>query len=305
MIKKVKLNARHLILRIKSMLGIFSVFGVDTRGFLTGNSYTKPHKNYYERCDIMHDLNTLLALSQVRKIYPNGKVAVKGINLTVTAGEIFGLLGPNGAGKTTTLRIITGVLRPTSGMISLKGKNIWTMSGKTAQALKRSIGYLPERPVMFQKLTPVEFLTFIGELYGLGESNIQHNIEKYLDYFNLLERKNDFLELFSAGMRKRVAMIAAIIGNPDLVLLDEPFSDLDPESIFRMKKLIKDLKNEGKAVMISTHFLGLASELTERVGIIHQGELLFSGSEIELCIKLNQPEGVSLETLFLHLTGVK
>ncbi|MCL0103928.1 ABC transporter ATP-binding protein [Dehalococcoidia bacterium] len=251
----------------------------------------------------MHDMESFLTLNYVRKIYPNGKVAVKGMDLAVAAGEIFGLLGPNGAGKTTTIRMIIGALRPTSGRVSFNGQDVWTVSGKAARALKRSIGYLPERPVMFQKLTPVEFMTFIGELYGLDDSRIQYTIEKYLDYFGLLERRNEFLEKFSAGMRKKVATIAAIIGNPAIVLLDEPFSDLDPESIFRMKKLIRDLKREGKAVVVSTHFLGLASELTDRVGIIHQGELLFSGTEAELRNRLRQPEGVSLETLFLHLTG--
>jgi len=252
---------------------------------------------------IMNEMGSILTLNYVRKIYPNGNVAVKGMNLTVAAGEIFGLLGPNGAGKTTTIRMIIGVLRPTSGTVSFNGQDVWRVSEKAARALKRSIGYLPERPVMFQKLTPVEFLTFIGELYGLDDSGMQYTIEKYLDYFGLLGRRNEYLEKFSAGMRKKVATIAAIIGSPDIVLLDEPFSDLDPESIFRMKKLIRDLKREGKAVVVSTHFLGLASELTDRVGIIHQGELLFCGREAELRSELKQPDGISLETLFLHLTG--
>jgi ABC-2 type transport system ATP-binding protein len=252
---------------------------------------------------MMRDRDSLLTLRQVRKIYPNGKIAVKGMDLCVAAGEIFGLLGPNGAGKTTTIRMIIGALRPTSGAVFFNGQNVWTVSGRAARALKRRIGYLAERPVMFEKLTPVEFLTFIGELYGLDDSGIQLTIEKYLGYFGLLERRNEYLEKFSAGMRKRVAAIAAIIGSPDILLLDEPFSDLDPESIFRMKSLIRDLKREGKAVVVSTHFLGLASELTDRMAIIHRGELLFCGREVELRNEVKQPEGVSLETLFLHLTG--
>lgn len=246
-------------------------------------------------------MESFLILSEVKKIYPNGKLAVKGMDLKISRGEIFGLLGPSGAGKTTTIRMIIGALRPTSGKVFFKGQDIWTVSGKAARAVKRSMGYLPERPVMFQKLTPVEFLSFIGELYALDDS--RYAIEKYMDYFGLLERQNDYLEGFSAGMRKKVATIAAIIGEPEIVLLDEPFSDLDPESIFRIKKLIKDLKREGKAVVVSTHFLGLASELTDRLGIIHQGELVFCGIEAELRNKLRQPEGVSLENLFLHLTG--
>lgn len=251
----------------------------------------------------MHGPEGLLTLSDVRKIYPNGKVAVKGMSLTVASGEILGLLGPNGAGKTTTIRMIIGALRPTSGTISYNGQDIWTISGKAARELKRSMGYLPERPVMFQKLTPVEFLTFIGELYARDESAIQHTVEKYLSYFSLLESRNEYLDKLSAGTRKKVATIAAIMGNPDIVLLDEPFSDLDPESIFRMKQLAKDLKRAGKAVVMATHFLALASELTDRVGIIHQGDLLFSGTEAELRSSLKQPAGISLETLFLHLTG--
>jgi len=251
----------------------------------------------------MWGMESLLSLSDLRKVYPNGKEAVKGVSLKISGGEVFGLLGPNGAGKTTMIRMIVGGLRPTSGRVFLKGQDIWAVSGKAARALKRSMGYLPERPVMFQKLTPVEFLTFIGELYGLDDSGILYTIEKYLDYFGLLERRNEYLEKFSAGMRKRVAAIVAIIGSPDIVLLDEPFSDLDPESIFRMKKLIRSLKREGKAVVVSTHFLGLASELTDQVGIIHQGELVFCGREVELRSELKQPDGVSLETLFLHLTG--
>ncbi len=250
-------------------------------------------------------MESLLTLSDLKKIYPNGNLAVNGIDLKIPRGEIFGLLGPNGAGKTTTIRMITGSLWPTSGTVFFKGQDIWRVSGKTARAVKRSMGYLPERPVMFQKLTPVEFLTFIGELYARDDSGIRYTIEKYLDYFGLLERQNEFLEKFSAGMRKKVATIAAIIGEPDIVLLDEPFSDLDPESIFRMKELIRDLKQEGKAVVVSTHFLGLASELIDRLGIIHQGKLLFCGREAELRSKLKQSDGVSLETLFLHLTGSK
>lgn len=245
----------------------------------------------------------ILTLEKLKKVYADGKIAVKGMDLEVSKGEVFGLLGPNGAGKTTTMKMITGALVPTAGSIYLKGENIVKAGGQKAREFKRMMGYSPERPALFQKLTPREFLTFVGELYGMEDNLLQQRIAWYLDFFSLLDSQNEYMDKFSAGMQKKITTIMAVLGDPEVILLDEPFTDLDPASIYAMKNLIKSLKGEGKAVLISTHFLALASEITDRLGIIHEGEVLFYGREKQLREKLKQPEDASLETLFLQLTG--
>lgn len=247
----------------------------------------------------------LVSLKEVKKVYSNGKEAVKSISLELSRGEIFGLLGPNGAGKTTTINMITGALKPTSGSILFGEEDLLQAKGEKTRELKRRIGYSPERPALFQRLTPVEFLTFVGELYGMEEEVLRERIERYLDLFLLQDKQNEYMEKLSAGMHKKITTIMAILGDPDLILLDEPFTDLDPASIYRFKELILDLKEEGKAILISTHFLVLASQISDRLGIINQGELLFSGSESELRDRLQKPEETSLEDLFLRLTTLQ
>lgn len=248
---------------------------------------------------------SLLSFNEVTKVYPNGKVAVKEANLEILEEEVFGLLGPNGAGKTTSIKMLLGILVPSKGRVLFRGEDIWNIKGGEAQKLKSRFGYLSENPVMYQRLTPREYLTFIGELYDLKKKDILSRIGKYLAYFNLRDRQNDFLERFSWGMLKKVALIASIIGSPEVVILDEPFTDLDPESIYLVKKLILDLKEEGRGVVLSTHLLDLASQLVDRVGIIHEGRILFCGREDELREELNQTKDTSLEKLFLRLTKSK
>lgn len=246
-------------------------------------------------------MEPLVEMKGIKKRYPNGNWGVQGIDLQLVPGEVFGLLGPNGAGKTTTVKMIAGIVQPSMGQIFFKGCDIWN-PGTQSQAIKKNIGFLPESPRLLQKLTAQEFLFFVGRLYGLSEITLDERIHHFLQKFHLMARKDTYLESFSKGMQKKVALIAAVIGDPAIVLFDEPFADLDPQSIYTVKQIMEAHRQKGKSIIISTHFLDLAAELTDRIGIMNKGSLLFSGTKEELLFRYPDA-GSSLEESFLRLTG--
>jgi ABC-2 type transport system ATP-binding protein len=238
----------------------------------------------------------MIEIQNLTKIYDT-RAAVKDLSLTVRAGEIFGFLGPNGAGKTTTVRMVAGTLAPTSGRVILGGLDL----AREPRAAKGLVGYIPDRPFLYEKLSGWEFLEFLGDLYGLGRGEVDFRGARLLDLFELLDWRDDLIESYSHGMKQRLVMAGALIHKPRILVVDEPIVGLDP----RGAKLVADIfrhlaEKEGVAVLISTHTMSLASRLCHRIGIIAQGVLMAVGTEEELRLRSGR-EG-DLEDIFLKLT---
>lgn len=222
--------------------------------------------------------------------------AVENLNLTVEAGELFAFLGPNGAGKTTTIKMLTGIILPTSGSASIAGLDIV----KSALEVKKLIGYLPDEPFLYNKLTGREFLNFIADIRKVQRK--RDKIDKFLELFELDSSADDLIEGYSLGMKKKIAIGAALLHDPKVLFLDEPTSGLDPRSARVMKDLLRDLSNKGTTVFMSTHILEVAEKMCDRVGIIDHGKLIKIGTIEEL---KKGTKDISLEDVFLELTGKK
>lgn len=225
-------------------------------------------------------------------------VAVNDLSLSINQGEIFGFLGPNGAGKTTTIKIMTGLLRPTSGMVRVGGFDIL----QDAIAAKQIIGYVPEDPFVYDKLSGREFLIFIGGLYSLEGKNLEAKVASLLDFFGLNNNADQLTESYSHGMKQKLVMSAALLHDPKVLIIDEPVVGLDPKSTKKLKDLLKSLAKQGTTIFLSTHILSIAEELCDRVGIINQGRLITTGSISELKQVATAGSDSSLESIFLKLT---
>ena len=223
--------------------------------------------------------------------------AVDHLSLTVPAGEIFGFLGPNGAGKTTTILMIAGLLKPTSGQIMLNGNNIhWdSLEGK------KIIGYVPDNPFLYEKLTGREFLCFMADIYSVPKKGLNEKIDGLLSLFELETKQDELIQGFSRGMRQKIAICAALIHDPQLIILDEPTVGLDPRGSRTLKNVLRDFCMKGNTVFLSTHILEIAEHICDRVAIVHHGRLLTSGSMEEIRSLRGSQEG-GLESLFLELT---
>jgi ABC-2 type transport system ATP-binding protein len=225
------------------------------------------------------------------------KIAVEDINLSIYSGEIFGFLGPNGAGKTTTIKMIVGLLQPTSGQVIVNGFDVQ----KKPLNAKASSGYVPDTPNLYPKLTGRELLRFVGDLYGLDKSNTERRMEELLRLFDLTEAADDTIDSYSHGMQQKTALAAALVHDPKVLVLDEPTVGLDPKSARLIKDILRQLANRGAAIFLSTHILEIAERMCDRIGIINQGRLIAVGTMQEL---RNLGEGeASLEDIFLNLTG--
>ncbi len=222
--------------------------------------------------------------------------AVDGISFAVAPGEIFGFLGPNGAGKTTTIKILTGLLRPTSGRATVGGFDITTHPVDA----KRLFGYVPDEPALYPKLTAVEFLNFVGDIYEMDTTRKQARIRELLALFELDADAGGLLESFSHGMRQKVALCAALLHEPKIYFLDEPTVGLDPKSARLLKDIVRALTRAGGAVMMSTHIMEIAESLCDRVAIIDHGRIAAIGTVNELRELRGRD---TLEEVFLHLTG--
>ena len=222
---------------------------------------------------------------------------LKGIDLEVERGELFGFLGPNGAGKTTTIRILTGLLLPSGGSAEVAG---WDVV-RSPYEVKRRVGYVPDRAFLYDKLTGGEFLEFVGHLYGLTPAEVRREAAPYLQTFDLSGWSNELIEAYSHGMRQKLAMIASLLHRPEVLVIDEPMVGLDPRSARRMKTLLKDLVNGGTTVFLSTHTLEVAEALCTRIAIIQQGRIVAGGTMDELRRQAMHDDG-SLEAIFLRLT---
>jgi len=228
-------------------------------------------------------------------------VAVNHINLHVKKGEIFGFLGPNGAGKTTTIKMLTGLLKPTSGRAVVDEYDVVTHPVEA----KRVIGFIPDQPFLYEKLTGIEFLRFIGSLFGMERDEIQRGISHLLDLFELDGWGDELIESYSHGMKQRLVMSAALLHNPKLIIVDEPMVGLDPKGINLVKRIFRQKSQEGVTIFLSTHTLEIAQQLCHRLGIINRGKLIAMGTLSELMKALEDKTGQTgtLEALFLALTG--
>jgi ABC-2 type transport system ATP-binding protein len=225
--------------------------------------------------------------------------AVQDLDLAVEPGELFGFLGPNGAGKTTTIRMLVGLLRPTSGTATVAGHDV----RQAPVAAKRSVGYLAQTPLLYNRLTGREFLRFVGGLYGLSDNRGEERAEQLLTLLEMLDKADQLIESYSGGMRRKIGLCAALLHEPQVLILDEPLTGLDPYSARRVKDLLRDLCQRGHTVFMSTHILEIAERMCDRVGILDQGQLISVGTMEALRAQAESTAATTLEDLFLHLTG--
>lgn len=239
----------------------------------------------------------LIRTQQLTKRYGSVSV-VKGLNLEVKSGEIYGFLGPNGAGKTTTIKMLTGLMEPSEGEAFICGYDV---SKQPTQA-KSLMAYVPDQPKLYGKLSAREFLQLMASLYRMPKESIKERSEQLLSLFGLEDRADDLLEGYSHGMRQKVVLASALIHQPKVILLDEPTVGLDPASARLLKDVLQEMARQGAAVFISTHILEIAERMCHRVAILKEGQLIAQGSPEELRQKVGHG-GESLEDIFLELTG--
>lgn len=241
--------------------------------------------------------NKMLKLENVSKSYNKGQVkAVDNISLNVRSGEIFGFLGPNGAGKTTTIKMIVGLLKQDNGKISIKGID----NQKEPLNVKRLISYVPDNPEIYDRLTGIEYLNFIADMYGVTKDERSERMKEYLEIFNLKDAVNDLIKSYSHGMKQKIVLIGALLSDPELFILDEPMVGLDPKSAFNLKEIMRTRCSQGKSVFFSTHVLEVAEKLCDRIAIINKGKIIAEGTMDELRKQSENKE--SLENIFLELT---
>ena len=226
-------------------------------------------------------------------------VAVSEISLTVRAGEIFAFLGPNGAGKTTTIRMMMGLLRPSSGTIRLYGHDL---EAEPLEA-KRHCGFVPDRPFLYEKLTAAELLRFCADLYGLEPAGVGRRIDELLELFDLTSWSGELIESFSHGMKQRLAFSAALLHEPKVLVVDEPMVGMDPRGARVLRSLLRSLADQGTTIFLSTHSLEIAEALADRIGIIQRGEIVATGTLEEL--RTLAGTAGRLEEIFLKLTGAE
>lgn len=225
------------------------------------------------------------------------KIAVANLELIVPRGELFAFLGPNGAGKTTTIKMLVGLLRPTTGLVRVCGYDVVADRREANQR----VGYVPDEPYLYDKLTGREFLEFIGGMYGMNQRETAHRVEREIERFELSGFVDDLAESYSHGMKQRVVFAAALLHDPAVLVLDEPTVGLDPRSIRLVKDLLRNKAREGTTIFMSTHSLSVAEEIADRVGIVSFGKLLRLGTIDELHASSAQGRR-TLEQLFLDAT---
>ncbi len=223
--------------------------------------------------------------------------AVDRLSLTVHRGEIFGFLGPNGAGKTTTIRILAGLSLPTSGEVRINGVDI----ERDGVSAKRITGYVPDRPYLYEKLTGRELLQFVANLYGSEWANCEPRALELLHYFDLQDWADARIENLSHGMKQKLVIIAALVHNPLLIIIDEPMVGLDALAQRQVKVLLRRLANEGKTIFLTTHTLSIAEAVCDRIAILHRGKIIATGGTSDLKEAAGRP-GSPLEDVFLELT---
>jgi ABC-2 type transport system ATP-binding protein len=237
----------------------------------------------------------MIELENVTKKYGT-KTAVEDLTLSIGRGELFAFLGPNGAGKTTTIKMMCGLLFPTSGRIRVAGFSL----ADQGQEARRVISYVPDQPFLYEKLTGREVLQFIADMYGMAPEHARRRMDEMIDVFGLGTFVDDLTEQYSHGMRQRTVFAAALLHEPQVLIVDEPTVGLDPRSIRLLKDLLRREADRGVTVFLSTHSLDIAQELADRIGVIHQGRLISCGT-LDTLRQQAASDG-SLEEVFLKLT---
>lgn len=233
----------------------------------------------------------MLNIKNYTKIYAGDKKACDDVNISVEAGDIFGFIGHNGAGKSTTIRAVVGVLDFTEGDITIDGHSV----KKEPMECKKITAYIPDNPDIYENLTGIQYLNFVADAYGVSSSDRSDRIKKYGDLFEITGALGDLISSYSHGMKQKVAIIGALIHNPKLLVLDEPFVGLDPKAAHTLKEIMKDLCESGSAVFFSTHVLDVAEKLCNKIAIIKGGKIIASGVTEELL------GDKSLEDVFLEV----
>jgi ABC-2 type transport system ATP-binding protein len=241
--------------------------------------------------------NAAVELTNVTKRYGD-IIAVNSMNLTIKQGEIFGLLGPNGSGKSTTMKMLLGLVQPDAGSVHVQGLDV----KQDAVAVKRLVGYAAESSNLYEFLTGIEFLDFIGDIYGMETEEKKTRINEYIKALQLEGREGDMINSYSSGMKQKIALIAAFLHKPKLLVLDEPLNGLDPRSARIIKDFLQQLKLQGVTTIMSTHILEIAQAVCDRIGIIYHGKILALGNMEELQ-KMAMLPSSGLEDIFLKLTG--
>ena len=226
------------------------------------------------------------------------RTAVADLSLAIPRGELFALLGPNGAGKTTSIKMLVGLLHPSRGSIRICGHDVVA----DPRAAHLHVGYVPDEPCLYDKLTGREFLWFIADMFGMPRHLARGRIDREIECFELVEFADDLAESYSLGMKQRLVFAASLLHDPDVLVLDEPMVGLDPRSVRIVKDLLEARTSEGMTVFMSTHTLAMAEEMADRVGIMVRGQLRFLGTVTELREQVAL-EATSLEQLYLELTS--
>jgi ABC-2 type transport system ATP-binding protein len=234
--------------------------------------------------------NVMLEIKNYTKSYSEGKKAADDVSLTVMSGDIFGFIGHNGAGKSTTIRAVVGVLDFTEGEIYIDGHSV----KDEPMECKRVTAYIPDNPDLYENLTGIQYLNFVADVFEIGAQERQEKIQKYAETFEITDALGDLISSYSHGMKQKVAIISALIHEPKLLVLDEPFVGLDPKATFTLKEIMHEMCQKGTAIFFSTHVLDVAEKLCNKVAIIKHGKIIASGTMEELT------EGQSLEEAFLE-----
>jgi len=238
----------------------------------------------------------MIEFDQVCRSYGD-KLAVDRLNLQVAAGELYALLGHNGAGKTTAIKMLVGLLLPSSGTVRVGGYDVVT---QTRSAVAQ-IGFVPDLPFLYDKLSGREILQFVAQMYGIDVRQTARNIDREIERFELVEFVDELTECYSHGMKQRMVFASAMLHSPCVLVIDEPMVGLDPHSIRLLKDLLRSEVANGMCVLMSTHTLGAAEEIAQRIGIMSRGRLLYDGTIDQLREQLSA-DGQSLETMYLALT---
>ena len=238
----------------------------------------------------------MIKLVHLSKNY-GGTVAVSDVNLQVQPGEVFGFIGPNGAGKTTTIKMMAGLLSPTNGSVLIDGMDM----AVDPVLAKLKIGLIPDRPFLYEKLTAMEFLQFTAGLYNVGRQALAEKSRELLSRFSLMDRANELIEAYSHGMKQRLIMCAALLHEPQVIIVDEPMVGLDPRGIKMVKELFQTLAQNGTTVFMSTHTLRLAQEVCDRIAIIHKGVIMATGTLQDLQQHIQNGDA-DLEQVFFEIT---
>lgn len=242
---------------------------------------------------MMQNSESVIKVTNLSKTY-KAKV-LSDINLTVSAGEVIGYIGPNGAGKSTTIKILTGIITDFDGEASVLGMDV----RRDIMEIKKGIGYIPENAALYETLTPMEYLHFVGQLYKLDSIKVDKKAKDLLNLFELSNHTDSRMTTFSKGMKQKVLLVAGMIHNPSILFLDEPLSGLDANAVILVKEILYQLKQSGKTIFYSSHIMDVVEKISDRIVILNKGEVIAVGTFNEL----SKQAGGSLEHIFTALTG--